>query len=68
MTLHHHYTQRGYTFRIDRIHNGEVYVVRWPENSGPDELGVPMRVPVAVWEQQMAGAVEITPGAPNHAP
>jgi hypothetical protein len=26
MTLHHHYTQHGYTFRIDRIHNGEVYV------------------------------------------
>jgi hypothetical protein len=60
--LHHEYTLNGYTFRVDQIKGGEVYVVRWPEGTPMGTLGEPFRVPLEVWEQDMAGATVVKLG------
>lgn len=50
------YENRGFTYRVDHIQDGEVYFVRW---KGNDEYGVAMRVDLAVWGREMADGREM---------
>ena len=45
-----YYKSGAYTFRVDDVKNGEVYVVRYRHE---DQYGVPMRVSVKVWQDEM---------------
>lgn len=44
------YEARGFTFRVDDVKNGEVYVVRWRYGQ---KIGQPMRVSIAAWNRDM---------------
>lgn len=54
------YRARGFEFRVDFIHDGQIYVMRWPERLMRTETARAIRMPMSVWNEQMKDAVEVS--------